>query len=228
MVDYNVNIKDMPISMRPREKLINEGETSLSETELLAIIIGMGTKNMSAIDLSKALLIKYENLRNLKEASLEELTEQRGIGTAKAVQIKAAFELGQRVATSTRYRTYIKSPDDVKNMLMEEMRHFDREYFRVLYLDRKNGVITIEDVSVGGLHSSIAHPREVYKTAVKKSAANIILVHNHPTGDPSPSNEDIQITKRLKDAGELMGIKLLDHIIIGDNCFVSLKAENLI
>ncbi len=228
MGEYNVNIKDMPINMRPREKLLNQGEISLSEAELLAIILGMGTKNMSAIELAHALLCKYKNLRNLKEASLEELKEQKGIGLAKAVQIKAAFELGKRVATNTPYKSYIKSPDDVKNMVMEEMRYFDREYFRVLYLDRKNGLITMENISIGGLHSSIVHPREVFKTAVKKSAASIILVHNHPSGDPSPSPEDIEITKRLKDAGELMGIKLIDHIIIGDNCYASFKAKNLI
>lgn len=218
----------MPITMRPREKMLTQGETSLSESELLAIIIGMGTKNMTAIELADALLIKYKNLRNLKEASLDELIKHRGIGLAKAVQIKAAFELGKRVAISSQNKNYIKSPDDVKNMVMEEMRYFDREHFRAIYLDRKGGLITMEDISIGGLHSSIVHPREVFKIAVKNSAASIILVHNHPSGDPSPSNEDIEITKRLIEAGDLMGIPILDHIIIGDNIYTSLKAKNLI
>lgn len=218
----------MPITMRPREKMLNQGEASLSESELLAIILGMGTKNMTAIELANALLIKYKNLRTLKEASLDELTKQRGIGLAKAVQIKAAFELGKRVAISSQNKNYIKSPDDVKNMVMEEMRYFDREHFRAIYLDRKGGLITMKDISIGSLNSSIVHPREVFKTAVKNSAASIILVHNHPSGDPSPSNEDIEVTKRLIDAGDLMGIPILDHIIIGDNIYTSLKAKNLI
>lgn len=214
--------------MRPREKMLNLGAASLSESELLAIIIGMGTKNMTAIEVADNLIKKYGDLRNLKQASLEELIDQKGIGLAKAVQIKAAFELGERVATITHYRTYIKSPEDVKNIVMEEMKYFDREYFRALYLDRKNGIIQMQDISMGGLHSSIVHPREVFKTAVKISAASIILVHNHPSGDPTPSPEDIKITKDLMEAGTLMGIPVLDHIIIGDNCYVSLKAKNLI
>ncbi|NLB89411.1 MAG: DNA repair protein RadC [Syntrophomonadaceae bacterium] len=218
----------MPITMRPREKMLSQGENSLSESELLAIILGMGTKDMTALELADTLLIKYKNLRNIKEASIDELIKQRGIGLAKAVQIKAAFELGKRVAISSQYKKYIKSPDDVKNMVMEEMRYFDREHFRAIYLDRKGGVIFMKDISIGGLHSSIVHPREVFKEAVKNSAASIILVHNHPSGDPSPSSEDIEITKRLIDAGNLMGIPILDHIIIGDNIYTSLKAKNLI
>ncbi|HZJ84670.1 MAG TPA: DNA repair protein RadC [Syntrophomonadaceae bacterium] len=226
--EYKLTIKEMPPSMRPREKMLNLGVGSLNESELLAIIIGMGTRKITAIELADNLMKKYGDLRNLKKASIEELKEEKGIGQAKAVQIKAAFELGERVATITYDRIYIKSPEDVKNMVMEEMKYFDREYFRALYLDRKNGVIKMQDISVGGLHSSIVHPREVFKTAVKISAASIILVHNHPSGDPTPSPEDIKITKDLIEAGALMGIPVLDHIIIGDNCYTSLKAKNLV
>ena len=228
MEEYRLTIKEMPPSLQPREKMLNLGASTLSESELLAIIIGMGTRNLTALELADLLIKKYGDLRFLKQASIEELQEQKGIGLAKAVQIKAAFELGERVATITFNRIYIKSPEDVKNMVMEEMKYLDREYFRVLYLDRKNGVIQREDISIGGLHSSIVHPREVFKTAVKISAASIILVHNHPSGDPSPSPEDIKITKDLIEAGSLMGIPVLDHIIIGDNCYVSLKSKNLI
>ncbi len=228
MGEYNVIIKDMPLNMRPRERLLNQGEASLSEIELIAIILGSGTKKMNAIELANNLLKEYGTLRELMGASVEELQEQPGIGPAKAVQIKAAFELGKRLATSTHFKNYIKSPDDVKNLVMEEMRYFDKEYFRVLYLDRKNGLISMEDISIGDLSSSIVHPREVFKMAVKKSAAALILVHNHPSGDPAPSPEDVKITKRLKDAGDIMGIELVDHIIIGDNCYVSLKAKDLI
>ncbi len=228
MNEYNISIKNMPENMRPREKLLNWGETKLSDVELLAIILGMGTRNVSALELANFLVVKYKGLRGLKESSLEELIEERGIGPAKAVTIKAAVELGRRIAVNVQGKIPIKSPEDVRNIVMEEMRYFDREHFRSLYLDRKGGLIVMEDVSVGGLHSSIVHPREVFKTAVKKSAASIILVHNHPSGDPTPSKEDIEVTKRLIEAGKIMGIEVLDHIIIGEGNYCSLKARGLI
>lgn len=232
MGEYSVNIKDMPESMRPRERLMARGESDLNDTELLAIVLGMGTRNVSALDLATRLLVKYGSLRNLKEASLEELTGERGIGPAKAVGIKAAIEIGRRIAGDVHSRIPIKSPEDVVNavagMTMEEMRYYDREHFRVMYLDRKGGLLLMEDISVGGLHSSIVHPREVFKTAVKKSAASMILIHNHPSGDPAPSQEDIEITRRLMDAGTLMGIEIIDHVIIGENKYCSLKARGLI
>ncbi|SHG78427.1 DNA replication and repair protein RadC [Thermosyntropha lipolytica DSM 11003] len=228
MGEYNIGIKDMPLAMRPREKMMAKGERSLSEEELLAIILGMGTKNLSALDLAKYLLVKYRGLRNLREVSLNELISEHGVGPAKAVAIKAAFELGRRAALSCNQKEVVKSPEDVKNIVMEEMRYFDREHFRVLYLDRKNGIIFMEDISVGGLNSAVVHPREVFKNAVKMSAAAVILVHNHPSGDPFPSREDIEITQRLIEAGRILGIEVLDHIIIGDNRYCSLKAEHFI
>lgn len=221
-------IKEMPEMMRPREKLITRGEKSLSDAELLAIILGMGTKKISALGIANILLVKHGSLRYLRDASLEELVEERGIGPAKAVSIKAAVEIGRRIAMDVQVKAPVKSPEDVKELVMEEMRYFDREHFRVLYLDRKNGLLAMEDVSIGSLHSSIVHPREVFKTAVKKSAAAIILVHNHPSGDPGPSREDIEVTRRLIEAGNIMGIEVLDHIIIGDNTYCSLKAKSLI
>lgn len=228
MGEYNIGIKDMPVDMRPREKMLAKGEKSLSEEELLAIILGMGTKNLSALDLAKHLLVKYRGLRNLREVSLNELTSEYGVGLAKAVAIKAAFELGRRAALSISQKEVVKSPEDVKNIVMEEMRYFDREHFRVLYLDRKNGIIFMEDISVGGLHSAVVHPREVFKNAIKMSAAAVILIHNHPSGDPAPSREDIEITRQLMEAGKILGIEVLDHIIIGDNRYCSLKAEHFI
>jgi len=214
--------------MRPREKLEHKGETFLSDGELLAIIIGMGTKSLNAVELSNLLLVRYGGLRSLKEASLEELTNLQGIGKAKAISIKAAIEIGRRMALNVSKKTVIKSPEDVKSLVMEEMRYFDREHFRSLYLDRKSGLLAMEDISIGGLHSSIVHPREVFKTAVKKSAASIILVHNHPSGDPTPSVDDIEVTRRLVQAGEIMGIEVLDHIIIGEGTYYSMKAQGLI
>ncbi|NLL86601.1 MAG: DNA repair protein RadC [Syntrophomonadaceae bacterium] len=225
---YHTGIKDMPENMRPREKLMLKGEKNLEDAELLAIILGQGTRELSALELARLLMIKYKSLRKLKDASLEELQEEKGIGPAKAVSVKAAIEMGRRMAQDSESKTPIKSPEDVKNMVMEEMRYFDREHFRVLYLDRKGGLLEMQDISVGGLHSSIVHPREVFKSAVRKSAASLILVHNHPSGDPTPSQEDIEITRRLIEAGNLMGISVLDHIIIGDNRYCSLKSKGLI
>jgi len=208
------------------------GEAELNDVEVLAIILGMGIKNMNALDLATRLLVKYGSLRKLKEASLEQLITEKGIGPAKAVSIKAAIEMGRRIAMDEVTRIPIRSPEDVVNavagMSMEEMRYYDREHFRVIYLDRKGGLIKMEDISVGGLHSSIVHPREVFKTAVVKSAASMILVHNHPSGDPTPSREDIEITRRLMEAGQLMGIEVIDHVIIGEKKYCSLKARGLI
>lgn len=229
MSGYHITIKEMPEEMRPREKMLINGEQNLSEEELLAIILGSGTKEMSALQLARQLLVNFKGLRQIKEASLEELiNSHKGIGSAKAIAVKAALELGRRLALNLHNKIIIKSPEDVKNLLMEEMRYYDREHFRVLYLDRKGGLLTGEDISIGGLHSSIVHPREVFKTAVKRSAASLILVHNHPSGDPQPSKEDIEVTRRLLEAGKLMGIEILDHIIIGEGVYFSLKANGLI
>lgn len=214
--------------MRPREKLLAQGEAALNETELLAIILGRGTKNLNALELAGRLLSTPTGLRALKEASIEELISQHGIGLAKGASIKAALELGRRAVQNVWEKTAIKSPEDVKNIVMEEMRYYDREHFRVLYLDRKGGLISMQDISIGGLHSSLVHPREVFKTAVKRSAASLILVHNHPSGDSQPSPEDINVTRMLVEAGRLMGIEVLDHVIIGERDYTSLKSKGLI
>lgn len=229
MSEYNVCIKDMPEDMRPREKMLAHGEHSLNEEELLAIILGSGTKEVSALQLARNLLVHFRGLRQIKEASLEELIgSAKGVGTAKAIAIKAAIELGRRTALDTTDKVFIRSPQDVANLVMEDMRYYDREHFRVIYLDRKGGILVVEDISVGGLHSSIVHPREVFKTAVKRSAASMILVHNHPSGNPQPSKEDIEVTKRLMAGADIMGIAILDHIIIGEGIYCSLKEKGLI
>jgi len=228
MNGYSLAIKDMPESMRPRERMLAEGEHSLSDTELLAIIIGNGTSNLSALDLARHILAQHGSLRHIKEASLEELMQHPGIGPAKAVNIKAAMEIGRRISLDVRNKMSIKSPEDVKNMVMEDMRYLDREYFRVMYLDRKGGLLSMEDVSIGGLHSALVHPREGFKPAIKKSAASIILVHNHPSGDPSPSREDLELTASLIEAGKHLGIEILDHIVIGESTYCSMRSQQLI
>lgn len=204
------------------------GEGHLNDAEILAVVLGQGTRKMNALELAQTLLVVHGGLRNIQDASLEELAKQRGIGPAKAASIKAAVELGKRIALDMREKKPIKSPEDVQNIVREQMRYLDREHFRVLYLDRKGGLICMEDVSIGGLHSSLVHPREVFKTAVKRSAASLILVHNHPSGDPAPSQEDIEVTQRLAEAGHLMGIEVLDHVIIGEKDYTSLKSRGVI
>lgn len=227
-MDYHTTIKDLPEEMRPRERLLKQGEESLSPAELIAILLGSGTRQKTAVQLAEYLLAEYKGLRFLKDASFEELSTIKGIGAAKAARLKAAVELGRRLAADYHHRQVIRSPEDVKSRVMEEMRYLDREHFRAAYLDRKNHVISIETISIGGLHSSIVHPREVFKPAVKKSAAGIILIHNHPSGDPSPSAEDVEVTKRLTEAGKIMGIDIIDHVIIGDRDYCSMRAKGLI
>ncbi|NLW44448.1 MAG: DNA repair protein RadC [Syntrophomonadaceae bacterium] len=226
--EYHTSIKELPVEMRPREKLLARGEEYLSEAELLAILLGSGTSKLSAIELAQHLLQKYDGLRLFKTLTIQEMLEHEGIGLAKAARIRAAAELGRRLALMSSQQQQIKSPEDVKNYVMEDMRYYDREHFKCLYLNRKNQVISLETISIGGLANSLVHPREVFKPAVKRSAAAVILIHNHPSGDPTPSQEDINITRRLIESGKLLGIEVLDHVIIGDGRYVSLKASNVI
>jgi len=227
-IEYHLTIKDLPKDIRPRERLAAAGPHSLSNGELLAIILGTGTHRESALTLANRLL-SPSGLRYLAEASVEELSSIKGIGPAKAAQIKAALEMGKRMAaSSSEARPSVCSPRDASNLVMEDMRYLDRESFRVILLDTKNHVLGIETVSLGSLNASIVHPRELFRHAIRRSAAAVILVHNHPSGDPTPSREDLEITRRIRDAGQLLGIDVLDHLVIGDNRFVSLKETGFI
>lgn len=195
-----------------------------STRELLSLTIRESPDSQVIDNLSD--LIQSPN--QLIDCTLQELMNLQGIGEKKALQLKASLELGRRVYQAPiREITYIKNPNEVVNYLEAEMRYLDREHFREILLNRKNGILAIETISIGGLSSSLVHPREVFKPAIKKSAASIILVHNHPSGDPSPSGEDIEITKRLAESGSLLGIEILDHIIIGDARWTSLKSSGL-
>ncbi|MEZ0119630.1 UNVERIFIED_ORG: DNA repair protein RadC [Heyndrickxia coagulans] len=219
-------IKDFPAEDRPRERLIRTGADSLSNQELLAILLRTGTKEESVLELANRLIRHFEGLRFLKDASLEEMTAIKGIGTAKAVQILAAIELGRRIANlqhDTRY--VIRTPQDGANYVMNDMRFLSQEHFVCLYLNIKNQVIHRQTIFIGSLNASIVHPREVFKEALRRSAASIICFHNHPSGDPSPSKEDIEVTKRLAECGKIMGIEILDHLIIGEKKFVSLRQK---
>ncbi len=225
---YRVTIKELPAYLRPRERLVREGPESLSEVELLAIVLRSGTSQVSALDLAQVLLSRFGGLRGLLEVSAQELGRVHGMGVAKAAQVKAALELGRRGAILSGLNgPAIKSPQDVAALMMHELRHLDREHFCVLLLNTKNHVLYRETVAIGTLNSSTVHPRELFKTAVRRSAAAVILVHNHPSGDPTPSREDVELTARLREAGRILGIEVLDHVVIGDNKYVSLKAEGL-
>ncbi|MGE5396734.1 MAG: RadC family protein [Chitinophagales bacterium] len=225
---YHTTIKEMPEDMRPREKMLKQGEQFLNDDELLAILLGSGTSSLSATELAHQLIVQNRDIRFIKKMSLAELQDVKGIGPAKATRLKAATELGRRINLDFDPTPQISSPEDVKNLVMEEMRFYDKEHFRCLYLNRKNRVLALETISVGGLASSPVHPREVFKSAIKMSAASLILIHNHPSGDPTPSSEDIDITRRLLESGKILGIEVLDHIIIGDGNYVSLKNRNII
>ncbi len=223
-------IKDLPLNERPREKLQKYGVGSLSNAELIAVIIRTGYGEDTALDLANRLLsMDKSGISFLSHAEIEELTSIRGIGLCKAAQIQAAIELGKRISThSGEEKVKVDSPLVVVDLLMEEMRYLKKEHFKTIILDTKNHIICIENVSVGNLNASIVHPREVFNLAIRKSANAIILVHNHPSGDPTPSTEDINITHRLIEAGNIIGIKVLDHIIIGDNKYISFKQRNII
>ncbi|ETI70310.1 RadC family protein [Neobacillus vireti] len=219
-------IRDFPQDERPRERFIQNGPQSLSNHELIAILLRTGTKDESVLQLSNRLLTHFEGLRMLKAATLEEMTEIKGIGSAKAIQILAAVEIGRRITNLSYHDRYvIRSPEDGAKYLMNDMRFLSQEHFVCLYLNTKNQVIHKQTVFIGSLNASIVHPREVFREALKRSAASVIAVHNHPSGDPAPSREDIEVTKRLVECGKIIGIDLLDHLIIGENKFVSLKEK---
>jgi DNA repair protein RadC len=219
-------IRDFPQDERPRERFISNGPQSLSNHELVAILLRTGSSQESVLQLSNRLLTHFEGLRLLKAASLEEITAIKGIGNAKAIQLLAAVELGRRIANLAYDDRYIiRSPEDGAKYMMNDMRFLSQEHFVCLYLNTKNQVIHKQTVFIGSLNASIVHPREVFKEGLKRSAASIIALHNHPSGDPAPSREDIEVTKRLVECGKIIGIELLDHLIIGENKFVSLKEK---
>ncbi|WP_175384364.1 RadC family protein [Bacillus sp. FJAT-27225] len=219
-------IRDYPQEERPRERFIAGGPSSLSNHELIALLLRTGTKDESVLQLANRLLSHFEGLRLLKAASLEEITAIKGIGQAKAIQLMAALELGGRVANLSNHERYvIRSPEDGANYVMNEMRFLSQEHFVCLYLNTKNQVLHKQTIFIGSLNASIVHPREVFKEAFRRSAASIICLHNHPSGDPTPSREDIEVTKRLSECGKIIGIDVLDHLIIGENKFVSLKEK---
>jgi DNA repair protein RadC len=222
-------VHDLPLSERPRERLLKLGSEALSAQEILALILGRGIKGESVIETSHKLLSRFGSLKGVANASVEELTQTRGIGPAKAAQIKAALELSKRleIDVDEKPKPVLKSPEDVAAAVRSQLKGKKKEHFLVICLDTRNRLINCKQVSIGSLDTSIVHPREVFKEAVSSSAASVIFVHNHPSGDPEPSKEDVELTKRLAKAGEIVGIDVLDHIIVCDKSYLSLKAKNL-
>ncbi len=229
-LERSYTIKDLPVSERPREKLISYGVEALSNAELIALVITTGSLKDTAVELGqKVISMDSRGLAHLSEVSLEDLMKINGIGEAKATQILATIEIGKRISRfNTHDKIKVSSPHILANLLMDEMRYLNKEHFRIAILDTKNQILAIENISIGTLNASIVHPRDVFYASIRRSANSIILIHNHPSGDPEPSNEDINITNRLIEAGNLLGIKVLDHIIIGDRKYISFKEKNLI
>lgn len=225
---YHIRIREIPSDERPRERLLQYGADALSVSELLAILLRTGTEKYSALGLADHLLSTFGSLRGVAGATIEEMSRIHGLGPAKAAQIKAAIEFGRRlVASSEEERPKVRSPQDVYNLLGPTLRDQKREHFIALLLDTKGGVFRQVTVSVGDLSSSLVHPREVFTEAVRRSAASILVAHNHPSGDPTPSPEDAAVTRRLVEAGSLLGIEVLDHVVLGDNRWVSLREKGL-
>jgi DNA repair protein RadC len=222
-------VRDLPLNERPRERLLKLGSEALSAQEILALILGRGIKGESVMMTSQKLLSRFGSLKSIANASIEELIETRGIGPAKAAQIKAALELSKRLESDAgeKPQPVLKSPEDVAAVIRSKLKGKKKEHFWLICLDTRNRLINWKPVSIGSLDTSIVHPREAFKEAVSSSAASVIFVHNHPSGDPEPSKEDIELTKRLVKAGEIIGIDVLDHIIVCDKSYLSLKAKNL-
>lgn len=227
-VEYNLTIKELPLSERPRERLLHVGASALSTTELMAIILRIGVGGQSVLSVSQRLLARFDGLPGLARASTTELTSEHGIGEAKAAQLKAAFELGRRLlVTAPAERPQVRSPADAAQLLMAEMALLEQEHLRLVLLDTKNAVLAIPTVYVGSLNTSMIRVGELFRYALRENCAALIVAHNHPSGDPAPSPEDVIVTRRIVEAGQLLDIEVLDHLIIGHGRFVSLKERGL-
>jgi len=222
-------IHDLPPPERPRERLLKLGAEALSAQEILALILGRGVRGESVMLTAQRLLSQFGNLEGIANSSVEELSQIKGIGIAKATQLKAAFELSKRLeGYPERAKAVIKSPEDVVSQVRSRLKGKKREHFLTLLLDTRNQLIGVAPISIGSLDSSIVHPREVFKEAISASAASVIFVHNHPSGDPQPSEDDIKLTQRLVEAGKIVGIEVLDHIIVADQAYLSMKSRKSI
>jgi len=227
--DSSFTVRDLPRQERPRERLQKFGAEALSAQELLALVIGRGIPKKSVMNIAQELLAKFGNVKAINTATIEELSQIKGIGLAKAAQIKACFELGRREELEPELKDFdIKNPEAVVKALRASIRDKAKEHFKLILLNPRNRIIGISNISIGTLNASLVHPREVFKDAITHSAASVVLAHNHPSGDPDPSEDDLKITKKMVDSGKILGIEVLDHIVIGKNNFCSFKERGLI
>jgi DNA repair protein RadC len=227
-IDYNPLIRDLPLDLRPRERMLYAGPGALSTTELLAIILRVGGRGENVIRMAERLLTQFSGVSGLAQASFDELCAAHGVGEAKATQIKAALELGKRLlVASPQERPQVRSPADVANLLMMEMGLLEQESLRTLLMDTKNFVLRVHTVYTGSLNTAVVRVGEIFREAIRANSAAIILAHNHPSGDPTPSPEDVRVTEMIVEAGSLLDIGVLDHLIIGRNRYVSLKERGL-
>ena len=224
-----VKMKDVPVEERPRERLIRHGAERLANKELLAILLRTGNRRESALALAERLLARFGSLPELATTSYEELLTVNGIGPAKATDIIAAFELARRLGEShMEFQGVVNNPKDAAQLVLGELSRADKEHFMIIMLNTKHRVIAKKVISIGHLQASLVHPREMFKEAIRRSSAAVILVHNHPSGDLTPSRDDIATTERLKEVGDMIGIDVLDHIIIGDNRYLSFREQGLL
>ena len=221
-------IRDLPSGERPRERLEHYGAGALSTSEVLAIILRVGTDGENAVRVAEKLLARYEGLPGLAQATIGELCQEKGVGPAKAIQIKAALELGRRLLVAAPHeRPVIRSPADAANLLMAEMALLPQEHLRTVLLDTRNRVVGVPTIYVGSLNSAAVRVGEVFREAIRANSAAMIVIHNHPSGDPTPSPDDVQVTRMIVEAGTLLHIDVLDHLIIGRQRFVSMKERGL-
>ena len=223
-----ITVKEMPEEERPRERLARVGPQALSSSELLAIILRTGVGGENVLAMAQRLLANFDGLAGMARLELAQLTAEHGLGPAKAAQLLAAFELGRRLmAESPEERYQIRSPSDAANLLMTMIGHKEQEHFVVLYLDTRNRVLDREILYKGSLNTSLVRIAEVFRGAVRRNCAGVIVAHNHPSGDPNPSPEDVALTRRLVSAGKMLEIDVLDHVVVGQNRFVSLRERAL-
>ncbi len=228
VVEYYPTIKDLPEGERPRERLEHYGAGALSSAELLAIILRVGNKDENVIRLAQRLLTTYGGLVGLAQAAFSDLIAIKGLGPAKATQLKAAFELGRRLQVAAPHeRPIVKSPADAANLLMLEMGLLEQEHLRAVILDSKNHVIKVHTVYIGSLNTAVVRVGELFREAIRLNAAAVIVAHNHPSGDPTPSPEDVHVTRQIVEAGKLLSIDVLDHLVICQARWVSLKERGL-
>lgn len=226
--EYYPTIKELPQAERPRERLLHYGPGSLSTAELIAIILRVGTRDENVIMLSQRLLTSFGGVAGLAQAPFSDLMAVKGIGEAKAIELKAAFELGRRLlVASPQERPIVKSPADAANLLLMEMALLEQEHLRTVIMDSKNRVLKIHTVYIGSLNTAVVRVGELFREAIRLNAAAIIVAHNHPSGDPTPSPEDVHVTRQIVEAGKLLNVDVLDHLVIGQQRWVSLKERGL-